>query len=421
MKIALFLVAWGGSLYSQTLTLDQAIAAGLAHNPRIGVAQKDLEAADARVKIIRADLYPKLTFSGIAKAGLSGATNALGLVGLPNSPFYRNFAASLNLTQTVFDFGRRAAAIDVERRNRDAIAADLAFAKASVSIQVERSYLRLLRAQTLSTVGAELLNAREGAFRKAQIFYEAQYSSRIPVDEAQLQLASTRRVVREQELEVQRYSVELGAAMGTLNFALYNLAQPAVDKQLPGTVQESIEAALANRPDLQALHARRRGAEANIRLARSLRMPSLSLALTGGYARFSSLLLRELTAAGAGVTAPLYTGGSIDGQIALAEALAGALAGQEKATRQKITVEVSQAYLEHNSRMDVLMDLQARDALERSRLGLAREQYVEGLSSGVDFKAVQALSSDATIKVRAAEMDIQLAVADIQFVTGTLK
>ncbi len=421
MKIALFWVALGGSLYSQTLTLDQAIAAGLAHNPRIGAAQKDLEAADARVKIIRADLYPKLTFSGIAKAGLSGATNALGLVGLPNSPFYRNFAASLNLTQTVFDFGRRAAVIDVERRNRDAIAADLAFAKASVSIQVERSYLRLLRAQTLSTVGAELLNAREGAFRKAQIFYEAQYSSRIPVDEAQLQLASTRRAVREQELEVQRYSVELGAAIGTLNFAQYNLAQPAVDKQPSGTVQESIEAALANRPDLQALHARRRGAEANIRLARSLRMPSLSLALAGGYARFSSLLLRELTAAGAGVTAPLYTGGSIDGQIALAEALAEALAGQEEATRQKITVEVSQAYLEHNSRMDVLMDLQARDALERSRLGLAREQYVEGLSSGVDFKGVQALSSEATIKVRTAEMDIQLAVADIQFVAGTLK
>jgi len=421
MKIGLFLVALSGSLYSQTLTLDQAIAAGFAHNPRIGVAQKDLEAADARVKIIRADLYPKLTFSGIAKAGLSGATNALGLVGLPNSPFYRNFAASLNLTQTVFDFGRRAAAIDVERRNRDAIAADLAFAKASVSIQVERSYLRLLRAQTLSTVGAELLNAREGAVRKAQIFYEAQYSSRIPVDEAQLQLASTRRVMREQELEVQRYSVELGAAMGTLNFAQYNLAQPAVDKQPSGTVQESIEAALANRPDLQALHARRRGAEANVRLARSLRMPSLSLALAGGYARFSSLLLRELTAAGAGLTAPIYTGGSIDGQIALAEALAESLAGKEEATRQKITVEVSQAFLEYNSRMDVLTDLQAREALERSRLGLAREQYVEGLSSGVDFKAVQALSSAATTQVGAAEMDIQLAVADIEFVTGTLK
>lgn len=421
MRAALGLIVLGLSLKAQTLTLDEAIAAGLAHNPRVAVAQHDLEAADARVKIIRSDLYPKLTFSGIAKAGLSGATNALGLVGLPNSPFYRNFAASLNLTQTIFDFGRRSAAMDVERRNRDAIAADLAFAKASVTIEVERGYLRLLRAQLLSAGGAELLKARKGVVRQAEIFYEAQYRSHIGVDEAQFQLASTRRVVREQELEVQRYSAELRAAMGSVGFAGYILAPPVAESKPLGTVRELIEAALANRPDLEALHARHRATEANVRLARSLRRPSLSLAFAGGYARFSSLLFRELTAAGAGLTAPLYTGGSIEGQIALAEAQAASLAGQEEAIRQKITVEVSQAFLGYNDQADLLPELRAREALEASRLRLAKQRYAEELTSGIDFNNAHALSTQAAIEAHAIEIDIELARAELRLVTGTLR
>lgn len=168
------------------LTLEQAIAAGLAHNPRMTAARHNLEAADARIKIARAELYPRITFGAIAKAGLSGATNALGLVGLPNSPFYRNFAASLNLSHTVFDFGRRAAVIDAERRSRDAIAADLSSAEASVKIEIDRAYLRLRRAQYLRGVAADLLKARNGVVRRAEIFYEAQYRSHVEVDAAHL-------------------------------------------------------------------------------------------------------------------------------------------------------------------------------------------------------------------------------------------
>ena len=66
------------------LSLRQAIETALRQNPSVAAARHELEGADARIREVRAGYYPQVGFNGIAKAGLSGATNALGLVGLPS-------------------------------------------------------------------------------------------------------------------------------------------------------------------------------------------------------------------------------------------------------------------------------------------------------------------------------------------------
>lgn len=404
----------------RTLTLEQAIAAGLAHNPRIIAARHDLEAADARIKLARAELYPRITFGAIAKAGLSGATNALGLVGLPNSPFYRNFAASLNLSQTVFDFGRRAALIDAERRSRDAAAADLADTQASVKIGVERTYWRLLRAQHLRSVEADVLKARNGAVRQAEIFYEAQYRSHMEVDTTRFALATIERRVAEQESEVERLSAELSAAMGTEETNIYALSDENLEIHPPGAISELVQLAFLHRPDLEALRARHQVAAANLRFARSLRRPSLHLALTGGYARVPSLLLQELTAAGAGFTAPLFTGGSIDAQIEAATAQLASRSSQEEAMRQRIGLEVRTALLAYQEKSDALAEFASRVALTRAALRLATERHREGMASGVELDNANAEFTGSLVQSEAARIDVQIARADLLFSTGQL-
>src|SRR5260370_2833654 len=126
------------------LTLQQAIETALRQNPSVNVARHAVEEAEARVREARAGYYPQLGFNGIAKMGLSGATNALGLVGLPASPLYRNLADSLNISQTVFDFGRAKHRVAQERKLRDAAEAELATVQAEVSLNAHHAcYLPL--------------------------------------------------------------------------------------------------------------------------------------------------------------------------------------------------------------------------------------------------------------------------------------
>ena len=402
------------------LTLEQAIAAGLAHNPRIAAARHDLEAADARIKIARAELYPRITFGAIAKAGLSGATNALGLVGLPNSPFYRNFAASLNLSQTLFDFGRRGAVIDGERRRRDAAAADLADTEAWVKIRIERAYWQLLRAQRLTALAPSLLQARNSALRKAQVFYDAQYRSHVEVDAARFALVSVERRTAEQESEVQRLSAELSAAMGTQQTSMYTLSDESVTTDPGVTISGLVELAFLHRPDLEALRVRRQVAQADLRFARSLRRPSLHLAFTGGYARVPFLLLQDLTAAGVGFTAPLFTGGSIDGQIEAAAAQLASLSSQEEAMRQRVELEVRSAFLAYQEKSKGLAEFASRVALTKAALRLSSERHREGIATGVELDNAKAEWTGSLVQSEAARIDVQIAYADLMFSTGQL-
>src|SRR5258708_7519585 len=118
------------------LTLQQAIETALRQNPSVNVARHTVEEADTRVREARAGYYPQFGFNGIAKMGLSGATNALGLVGLPTSPLYRNLADSLNVSQTLFDFGRTKHRVAQERKFRDAAEADVATVDPELSLNV---------------------------------------------------------------------------------------------------------------------------------------------------------------------------------------------------------------------------------------------------------------------------------------------
>src|SRR5262249_50714874 len=119
------------------LSLPQAVETALQQNPSVIEARQAVEEAEARIHQARAGYYPQFGFNGIAKAGLSGATNALGLVGLPASPLYRNLADSLNASQSVFDFGRTKHHVAYERRRRDAAEADSAAVEAEVRLKVE--------------------------------------------------------------------------------------------------------------------------------------------------------------------------------------------------------------------------------------------------------------------------------------------
>src|SRR5438128_2339702 len=168
------------------VTLQQAIETALRENPSVIAARHAVEEAEARVRQARAGYYPQIGFNGIAKAGLSGATNALGLVGLPASPLFRNFADSLNASQPVFDFGRTKHLVAYQRKLRNVAEADIATVEAEVSLKVVEAYYRVLRAQRLRDVVADIIQSREATVRRAQAFYEGQMRSRVDLDLARV-------------------------------------------------------------------------------------------------------------------------------------------------------------------------------------------------------------------------------------------
>ena len=143
------------------LTLEAAINIALEQNPAVAVAREAIAESEARVRQEKANYYPQIGFSGIAKAGLSGALNGLQPQGLPNSPFYRNFADALNIYHPGLDFGRTKHAVRFQRQQTEALRSDLESVEASLILETSRAYYRVLEAQRLEQAALKSVISRE--------------------------------------------------------------------------------------------------------------------------------------------------------------------------------------------------------------------------------------------------------------------
>jgi outer membrane protein TolC len=399
------------------LTLAQAIETGLRLNPAVAAAQRAIEEADARIKEAGANYFPQFGFNGIAKAGLSGGTNTLGLFGLPNSPFYRNFAEAVTGYQNVWDFGRREHRIAIERRRRDAFEADMHATEASITLEVQRAYYGVLKGQRQASAAAEVVKSQEAALRQAQAFYEGQIRSRVDLELPRAGRARAQLQLLEAQTNLAIASAELGRAMGSPLEAIYVLEEPSSELPKPEPVDQLIEEAYRTRPELIAMQAERKAAEESLELARSQRKPLFGMTFSGGWARVTDVMASQLMSGGAGLILPLFTGGRLEGQIEEAQADLRLTDSKMDGLKQQVAVEVRGADIHLRNALAAPPLLRTQADAARQAVRLATERYNERLGSIVEL--TQAMSNLAeslageTIglyQVKIAESELRRAV-----------
>jgi len=259
-------------------TYDLADLINLAeeHNPETKVAWAQArERADA-VGIARSELYP--TLAVLAMAGVQRYEVYL------NTRFYRQTGAAfdlpLDLSYTIFDFGARSGRIDAAKANL--LGADFAFndVHRRLIYQVAAGYYQLLNA-----TGQE--EAARAALANAQAVQQAA--------EAMLQNGlATLPDVLEARAATAQADYDLQAALGGEEVAHGNLltalggspvaaisVQPIDALKIPDTIEmtvdEAIDQAVAQRPDLMERVAAIRAATAQIKEAHAAYFPTLQV------------------------------------------------------------------------------------------------------------------------------------------------
>jgi len=420
MKLLVLLLCAVPILAQQALhlTLESTIQLALKQNPEVASAQQEVEAAEARIKEARSGYFPQVGFNGIAKTGLSGATNALGLVGLPNSPFYRNLADSLNISQNGFDFGRTSHQVVFQRRERDAALADVDRVKASVTLEAKHAFFELVRARRLEDAAHEVVADRQLMFRQAQAFYEAQFRSRVDVDLAQAGLAQAQR----DELKARKQrgvaEADLDRALGLTESANYILNTPDLSPPKLDMLSPALALAYRSRPELRSVDANVAAAAERVQLARSQKRPLLRFAFSGGYARLSTLAFDQFTAGGAGLLLPLLTGGRLAGQLEEAEAQLRGMQNDAESLKQQIGYEVRVAWLKTQEAVEALPLLESQATAARSAVRLASERYQARLGSAVEVMSAQTNLAEALSAEYTGTVDVKIAEADLQFAEG---
>src|ERR1700745_3934825 len=261
---------------SQTYPLWELIDLAEAHNPATRSAWERARSQAAAFGISRSELYPTL-----AAAALSETERAQAFFGdRVHGQTIQSFELALDLNYIVFDFGARSGRIDAARARL--LSANFAFndTHRSVIDQVEQAYYRLL-----SSIGQE--DSAQASLANAKAVEQAA-QERLTNGLATLpDVLEARSATAQAEYDLQSALGAEEIARGDLATAVGTSATVAIRvqplDQLPTpdsigeTVEETINRAFAQRPDLMQQVAEIRPASARLKEARAAYYPALGI------------------------------------------------------------------------------------------------------------------------------------------------
>ena len=357
--------------------LDSLIAEALANNLNLRVAMANMDQAAGVLTQTRSGLYPQVGYNGFAgrsrttEAGVAAELSSL----VPNPA--SSYQALLSVSWEIDLWGRIRRLSEAARANL--LGSDEARRGVILSLvsSVATNYLTLRGLDEQLIISNQTLTAYGESVRLFMLHFKYGQVSQMNVAQVQSQYetaAAQIPVIEQQIVQTENaLAVLLGRNPGSIprGKSIYELALPRVPAGLPSEL-------LTRRSDLRQSEDTLIAANAQIGAAKALYFPTISLTGTGGTASSSLSSLfsgpsRVWSYAGQFV-GPIFTFGSVSGQVAQAEA------GQQSAL-------YSYQYSIQNAFADVENSLIAYQKLQQQQA--AQEKLVAALKDYARLSKLQ--------------------------------
>lgn len=300
--------------------LNGLVAIAVQDNLDLAGAVARISQAEAQAASAGALLFPTLDGS------VSGQRSATpGTVSSDNGPFTTSvsnqFGAGLTASYALDVWGRYrslqsagSATAEAARYDRDALAVSIAASTANTYFSILAAKDRIALKKDNVALAGHVLEAI-----RARVSVGT--ASALDIAEQESILATQKAAIPALEQQVMQGRNQLAILLGrppegflTKADGLKSLTVPGIGAGLPSSL-------LFRRPDIARAEADLRAAEANIEAARAAYLPSFDLTLKGGNeSRMLENMLRPdaaFASALAGMTAPIFDGGSLDASLAL--------------------------------------------------------------------------------------------------------
>jgi outer membrane protein len=411
----------------RTYSLADLVDLAEVHNPETRVAWENARAQAAALGVARSELYPT-----VAALALSQTFRAESLLG---SRFYRQtvqtFEGALELNYTIFDFGARASRIAAAKA--ELVAANFAFndTHRKIIYQVAQAYYRLLNASGQEDAARASLTNAEVAQQAAEGRLKQGFATLPDVLEARSATAQQQYDLQAALGAEEIARGDLAAALGTratVAIHVQPISQLSIPESIGDSVDQAIDRAFEQRPDLMQQMAEIRRANASVKETRTAFYPTVTfsaspiaqslygLQQTLPWARTADLL----GGLSVNLNWTLFDGGARKNNLARAEANARAAEAQVSASRDQIANEVWRAY---SNVRTALRQRQAAIALLEAAsqsYAAALESYNYGVRSFLDVTAAQRTLAQARSSDVLARTQVLTNLVDLAFGTGAL-
>jgi outer membrane protein len=422
------------------IRLGDAIELALRRHPQLIAVRERITSAEARVGQAQAAFYPQVdgwlqylraTENGALTSfmgGMPGFTRTGGSI-RDNVEWYHtfnNFLVAIIARQMIYDFGRTHGAVGARRAAVKVAKMTEKLVEQRVVVGVMQAFYEVRAAREAVRVAEEALKNSIGIFELAEAGHDA--GLRPPSEkaraEADVALAEVTLIRANLDLDLARASV--ANAIGVAGQAFEPRDQELAPPEAVASVEENIELALRNRPELRALDFQREVLSQTLRSVKGRQFPnifSLLGANTRGHINANHPSGHESYQVvnfnvGVIVQVPIFQGLAVRKQKDELRAEMRALDGDQEAIVQAVILEVKQAMAMVRAADEASRATQKGIEAADVALETSRGRYRAGLANLIELIDAQAAYVEARSQHVRVTYDRHLARAVLSLAMG---
>src|SRR5579872_168094 len=321
------------------VTLSECIQIAEEKHPDLASPRAVINEAQAQMKIQRSGFLPRADIGGsyirqsynfAGSASMAGSPGFAGAPGtsphqlslftspesLSSAPYYYG---GLTLSQTIYDFGRTRGQVNRSEAELEAARRNFLQVRDTIDLNVREAYYGVLASEELVRVRTESVNNQSKHLEQIQAFFEVGTRPKIDVTRQAVALANAQVDLRQAQENLQVARAALATSMGLPIDQAPEPVNTLRQEEVPETLNQLMDEAQRNRPDVQALQQQIRAAQADILIARSALRPDLELSTFFDYRNLKFPLIYNWSL---GVLAAqnLFAGGANHAQVIQAQA-----------------------------------------------------------------------------------------------------
>lgn len=402
------------------LTLTEAQRLSLKNNPRITEAVLNAAAALQAPVQYRAAYLPTLSGNVTAVKAMNGSRLAAG--GLNNPVVYDRFATGLTLSQMVTDFGRTKNLINMARLRADAQNQAAEQSRADIMLVTGQAYFALLREQVILRVAQQTVATRKLLADKVSALAQSNLKSNLDVSFANVNLADAKLLLIQAENALKAGEVQLATVMALPEDTHFVLTEEPLPSPDAKAVEDLVQTALDNRPEIKGLRLEHKAAEKFVRAEHALHYPNIAIVGSAGFvpAGQQPQVQERYGAVGVNLNIPIFNGGLFTSRETEARLREQSAQQHVNTVKNDIARDVRVAVLNEKSAYDRVALSEQLLEQAKTALDLAESRYDLGLSSIVELSQAQLNATTAQIASESAKYDYQAQRLNVNFQLGEL-
>jgi len=284
-------------------SLPELVDLAQRHNPSTRISWETAVQAAASTGMTEAQFYPTLTVTSSYGGGywsqdLTGAKSQSGIVVPVNfndkaSGNYSNLSAGVNLRYTLFDFGQRIANTKAAKRTQTAANLSFNATHQQITFLVTKAYYtletdrRLIETAEVSAKSAEdILASTQAKYDQGLLTEPILLQAKQARAQAAFDLVNARsnwEVARLNLVQVIGAEPECGLQVANYDFS-------RLDSRLQAPLDQFVQAAFKQKPDLLAKVAQAQAAEQSLRATKAGTLPQFSIKGVQSYQNFNTTI-----------------------------------------------------------------------------------------------------------------------------------